>query len=265
MSAAHARASASVAVAFVAWCLAVPAWAQAPASQPAPPAPADPARRADGPRWRADAPMAAEMADRIVAVARDVSPELAAEIEKARTESPDRMAQSMRQNARRLMGLAVLKDRNPDLYAIRVEELRLQLELRALGEQWRAANEAKDASRAQQLSQQIDAKVRSQVDVDLKARAQELVALDAQLKSLREELVDEQRRMAERVAERIEAVKSGQPMPGRDRDRAGPGGDQGDSRRPPRPRPDERAPADGTPAGAPASGAGAPSGPAGAP
>ena len=274
MSAAHARASASVAAALVVSFLASPASAQAPPAGQAPPAakspsepartpvdgpaadrdgPRDPARRGDGSRWRADAPMAAEMADRIVAVARDVSPELAAEIEKARTESPERMAQSMRQNARRLMGLAVLKDRNPDLYAIRVEELRLQLELRALGEQWRAANEAKDASRAQQLSQQIDAKVRSQVDVDLKARAQELVALDAQLKSLREELVDEQRRMAERVAERIEAVKSGQPMPGRDRDRdrAGPGGGEpGDPRRPQRPRPDERAPADGKPSGA---------------
>jgi hypothetical protein len=269
---ARARPSAAIAAALVVSCLAVPVWAQAPASGPVPPAatapvepvrtpadgaPADrdglrdPARRGEGPRWRADAPMAAEMADRIVAVARDVSPDLAAEIERARTESPDRMAQSMRQNARRLMGLAVLKDRNPDLYAIRVEELRLQLELRVLGEQWRAATEAKDAARAEQLSQQIDAKVRSQVDVDLKARAQELVALDAQLKSLREDLAGEQRRMAERVAERIEAVKSGQPMPGRDRDRAPPpGGESGDPRRPPRPRPDERAPVDGAPSGA---------------
>jgi len=46
-------------------------------------------------------------------------------------------------------------------------------------------------------------------------------------------------------------VKSGQPMPGRDRDRPAPaGGDSGDPRRPPRPRPDERAPVDGAPAGA---------------
>jgi hypothetical protein len=37
------------------------------------------------------------------------------------------------------------------------------------------------------------------------------LALDAQLKSLREELAEEQRRTAERVRERIEAVKSGQP------------------------------------------------------
>ena len=199
-----------------------PPGAAAPAPEPpdAPPGAEAPARepgrrgegRGDGMRWRADAPMAAEMAERVIAVARDVSPELAAEIEKVRAETPDRMSQSVRMNARRLVGLSVLKDRNPGLYAIRVEELRLQLELRALGEEWRAATAAKDDARAATLAASIEAKARAQVDVDLKARAQELVALDAQLKSLREELVDEQRRTAERVRERIEAVKSGQPQ-----------------------------------------------------
>ncbi len=200
-----------------------PPAAPAPPAVPAPPEaapPADaPARepgrrgegRGDGGRWRGDAPMAAEMAERVIAVARDVSPELAAEIEKVRAEIPDRMSQSVRMNARRLMGLAVLKDRNPGLYAIRVEELRLQLDLRDLGERWRAATAAKDEANAAALAAQIEVKARAQVDVDLKARAQELVALDAQLKTLREELVEEQRRTAERVRERIEAVKSGQP------------------------------------------------------
>ena len=69
--------------------------------------------------------------------------------------SPDRMSQSMRINARRLMALSVVKERNPELYAIRVEELRLQLELRALGEQWRAATEAKDEPKAAALAATI--------------------------------------------------------------------------------------------------------------
>jgi hypothetical protein len=109
--------------------------------------------------------MAAEMAERVIAVARDVSPELAAEIEKVRAEIPDRMSQSVRMNARRLMGLAVLKDRNPGLYAIRVEELRLQLDLRDLGERWRAATAAKDEANAAALAAQIETKARAQVDV----------------------------------------------------------------------------------------------------
>ncbi len=173
--------------------------------------------------------MSQEMVDRVVAVARDVSPELAAQLEKLRTESPEQMSQAMRQNARRLMALAVIKERNPGLYAVRVEDARLQLELRKLGDQYRAAVQAGDAAASESIGAQIAAKVRAQVDVDLKARAQELVALDEQMKALREELVAEERRTSERVAERIDAVKKGQLI--QERGMFGEGG-------PRRPKPD---------------------------
>ena len=156
--------------------------------------------------------MSPEMVERVLAVARDVSPELAAQLEKVRSAAPEEMSQAMRQNARRLVALAILKDRNPALYAIRVEDVRLQLELRKLGEDFRAATEAGDAAKAAALDAQIAAKVRTQVDVDLRARAQELVALDEQVKSMRDELVKEQRDTEARVAERIEAVRKGQPI-----------------------------------------------------
>jgi len=204
------------------------AFAQQPASPPAPAAPGAPVasspaeppaaapeqgpRRGDSPRWRPDGPMSPEMVERVLAVARDVSPELAAQLEKVRSAAPEEMSQAMRQNARRLVALAILKDRNPALYAIRVEDVRLQLELRKLGEDFRAATEAGNAAKAAALDAQIAAKVRTQVDVDLRARAQELVALDEQVKSMRDELVKEQRDTDARVAERIEAVRKGQPI-----------------------------------------------------
>jgi len=169
-------------------------------------------RRTDGMRWRPDGPMPQEMVDRVIAVARDVSPELAKQLEEKRNVAPDDMSQAMRQSARRLVALAVLKERNPELYAIRVEDVRLQLELRALGEAFRAAQTAGDAAKAKALETQIAAKVKAQVDVDLKARAQELVALDEQMQKMREDLVQEQKRTAERVSERTEAVKKGEPI-----------------------------------------------------
>lgn len=218
-----------------------PATASDPAEGPAPrpAAPQDPSRR-DGGRWRPDGPMSPEMVERVLAVARDVSPELAAQLEKMRAESPEQVSQAMRQNARRLMALAVIKERNPGLYAVRVEDARLQLELRKLGDQYRGAVQSGDAAAAESIGAQIAAKVRAQVDVDLKARAQELVALDEQMKSLREELVTEERRTAERVAERIDAVKKGQPI--QERGMFGEGGprrpkaDGGDAPKPANPK-----------------------------
>ena len=169
-------------------------------------------RRTDGMRWRPDGPMPQEMIDRVIAVARDVSPDLAKQLEEKRSVAPDDMSQAMRQSARRLVALAVLKDRNPGLYAIRVEDVRLQLELRTLGEAFRAAQTAGDAAKVKALETQIAAKVKAQVDVDLRARAQELVALDEQMQTMREDLVQEQKRTAERVVERTEAVKKGEPI-----------------------------------------------------
>jgi len=186
-------------------------------------------RRTDGMRWRPDGPMPQEMIDRVIAVARDVSPDLAKQLEEKRSVAPDDMSQAMRQSARRLVALAVLKDRNPGLYAIRVEDVRLQLELRTLGEAFRAAQTAGDAAKAKALETQIAAKVKAQVDVDLRARAQELVALDEQMQAMREDLVQEQKRTAERVVERTDAVKKGEPI--QERGMFGEGGGRGGRQR----------------------------------
>ena len=193
-------------------------------------------RRGDAMRWRPDGPMPQEMIDRVIAVARDVSPELATQLAEQCTKSPDEMSQAMRQSARRLVALAVLKERNPDLYAIRVEDVRLQLELRTLGDAYRAAQTAGDATKTAALGVQIAAKVRAQVDIDLKARAQELVALDEQMKAMRDDLVKEQRNTDARVAERTEAVKNGQPIQERGMfGEGGAGGGGGERRGKPRP------------------------------
>ena len=186
-------------------------------------------RRTDGMRWRPDGPMPQEMIDRVIAVARDVSPDLAKQLEEKRSVAPDDMSQAMRQSARRLVALAVLKDRNPGLYAIRVEDVRLQLELRTLGEAFRAAQTAGDAAKAKALETQIAGKVKAQVDVDLRGRAQELVALDEQMQAMRDDLVQEQKRTAERVAERTEAVKKGEPI--QERGMFGEGGGRGGRQR----------------------------------
>lgn len=209
--------------------------APAPASAPQPPAPAvggavepaegpalrgaedgprrpDGQRRGEGLRMRGDGPMTPEMVERVMAVARDVSPELAERLEAARADSPEELARAMRQGARRLVALAIVKERNPDLYAIRVEELRVQLELQRLGAEYRAAMDAGDADRAREVESRIAGKARAHADLDLKARAQELVALDEQVRVLRDQLADEQRRTEERVAERIDAAKGGRPL-----------------------------------------------------
>ena len=111
-----------------------------------------------------DGPMPQEMVDRVIAVARDVSPDLAKQLEEKRNVAPDDMSQAMRQSARRLVALAVLKERNPGLYAIRVEDVRLQLELRSLGEAYRAAQTAGTPPRRRRRRQIAESEGEGSVD-----------------------------------------------------------------------------------------------------
>lgn len=170
--------------------------------------------RADGARGDGGrrGPMSAEMVDRIIEVADDVSPELGKIIREKRNASPEELSQAMRQNTRRLIGLAVLKERNPDLYKTRVEELRVQLELRVLGEQFMKAQADGDKAAMETLGAQIDQKVSRQIDLDLKARAQELLVLSQQMDNLRHELESAQANKDARRKEVSDAVRSGQPV-----------------------------------------------------
>ncbi len=159
--------------------------------------------------------MSAEMFEQVIAVAKDVSPEMGEKLEQLRDLPPEEKVQAMRQNARRLVTLVVLKKRNPELYDTRVKELRVQLELHGLGEKFMTAEAKKDSAAMATLGAEIEKKVKIQVELDLKARAQELRAMDQQLVDLKKELEVEVKERADRVAERVEAIKKGQPIKGR--------------------------------------------------
>lgn len=174
--------------------------------------------RADGPRRGGRPMLTPEMFEEVIAVGMDVSPEFGKQLEGLRKLSPEQKMQAMRQNAPRLLSLAFLKERNRKLYDARVGELRVQLELHALGEQYVTAERAGDTAAMNALLPEIQKKVRQQVDMDQRAKAIELKALDEQLAKLKKELEEDIARTDERVAERVEAVKKGQPVGGRRRD-----------------------------------------------
>lgn len=153
---------------------------------------------------------------RVIEVAHDVSPDMGKQLAaSSATVSPDEMSHAMRQNARRLIALAVLRERNPDLYQTRVQDLRLQMELQALSGRYMAAKAAGDATELAKLDGEIATKAKRQVEADLKARGQELKALSDQLDEMRKDLQAALSETSERVAQRIEAVKTGQVDKGR--------------------------------------------------
>ena len=76
---------------------------------------------------------------KVIAVAKDVSPEWAAQLSVLHEEDPDALLSNIRRSGRRLLGLAMLRDRDPGLYTVRVGELRCKRELATAGSAYREA------------------------------------------------------------------------------------------------------------------------------
>jgi hypothetical protein len=171
---------------------------------------AAPAGAQQVPPAAAAASAAQDPAERIIAVARDVSPEWAASLEKVRESDPAGFERATGVLAKRLKALAVLKDRKPQLYALRVEELRIQGEVTALADQWRSAMATGRTEEAAGIEKDLRAKVGTMVDLNLRSRAMELAELDEVMRSMRGDLERDARARDTTVAEALEAYRRGE-------------------------------------------------------
>lgn len=159
---------------------------------------------------KAPAPAAQDPAERIIAVARDVSPEWAASLEKVRERDPAGFERATGVLAKRLKALAVLKDRKPQLYALRVEELRIQGEVTALADRWRSAVGTGRTEEAAGIENELRGKVGTMVDLNLRSRAMELAELDEVMRSMRGDLERDARARDTTVMEALEAYRRGE-------------------------------------------------------
>ena len=153
--------------------------------------------------------LSTEQMDRIIAVARDLSPELAARLDEARSRDADSFRSALGSQAKRLGSLAVLRDRRPELYAIRIQELRLEAQVLALGEQLHSAIDAGRTDDAARLEATLRPLVLSFVDSNLRSRAVELASLDAMMRELRVDLERDARERTDTVEQWVKALRDG--------------------------------------------------------
>jgi|GEM_PF-1920645 len=138
------------------------------------------ARRGGSPRQLSE-----QEIDKVIATAREIDASWAEMLEKMRAKDPVKLRERIGMVAGKLMGLSMLRERQPELYQVRVESFRLQRQIRKVIDQLAQARESKDQAteavtliQAQQLAGTL-------VDLELKARAYELVAIDKALKESR--------------------------------------------------------------------------------
>jgi len=157
--------------------------------------------------------LSAEELEEVIAVAAEISPEWGAGLRERLATDPEGLRKAVVNAGPRLLGLTMLKRSHPELFALRVEDLRIQNELKSLVSEYRSRVEAGDASAAA-IEAKLREKVQRQVDLDLRASAMELQALDEQLKRLVEQLKAETLQRSERVERALAEIKAGnEPKP----------------------------------------------------
>ncbi len=153
------------------------------------------------PRGRGRGPGSEVDFERMLLVVADISPEWASSLRTRLSDDPEAAREDFRRHGRRLFGLVMLKEKNPRLYAVRVAELALKKGMKETAAEYHRVL-ASDPTRAESIAGRLREMTAESVDLELRARAMELEALDQAVRELRERLLGE---VEEREA-RIDSV-----------------------------------------------------------
>jgi hypothetical protein len=131
--------------------------------------------------------LSATMIGRCLEVAREVDPRLAGRLEAIRRDRSEQDFRRAMAHARHLVGLAQLKEENPQLYGVKVAELRLDAQVDRLMSRLIGARRASSPDAAD-IEGELQNLVKAQVGYSLVARGMYLRSLEKHVKSLRDEL-----------------------------------------------------------------------------
>ncbi len=161
----------------------------------------DPDRR----RGRPGRSLTPKLVEQWLEVARAVEPALAKRLEELRQRRPGPAFERAIHNARHLVGLARLKERDPQLYALKVRELRLDAQIDSVLKQLAGMSQTSSEA-AETIEAHVRGLVRQQVAASIASRGMYLLRLKENLKSLQEQLAHDAANFEEAVERRMEAL-----------------------------------------------------------
>lgn len=126
--------------------------------------------------------------ERFIDVAEDIEPGWAKTLRERLESDREATTKAIRQNGHRLVGLVMLKERNPGLYDMKVKELQAQIEARKVARQYHEAkdnNRDDDCGRAMERMREVCERI---INLQLWQRANELNSLEIFVKEQRESL-----------------------------------------------------------------------------
>lgn len=149
--------------------------------------------------------------DRALQILAELDPESAKRLTELRERDPAAFQRDFARFGRRLIGLMELEKRQPELFKVRLRELRLEVEERKLAEKIRQLREQNKVGEADALVPQLREKVKEHQGCRIQARGWELVLLDQHIKAMREQLQKDTENFDASIEPRVQMLLKGEP------------------------------------------------------
>lgn len=138
--------------------------------------------------WRTDETrgrrLTPEQIDTAMNIIHELDPDRADRFERLHERDPRAFERALTRHARGITGLVWIKDKNPELYELKLQELRLDKQVKTLARRIRQVEPA----RRESLAEELRGLVRQQVNINLRVRAEELLLLENHVQSMRDQL-----------------------------------------------------------------------------
>ncbi|MEE9129814.1 MAG: hypothetical protein V3T84_07320 [Phycisphaerales bacterium] len=148
-----------------------------------------------------------EMIEECLEVAHEVKPQLASRLERLRRDSTEaQFEQAMRRNARHLLNLVRLRERNPGLYDLKMRELQTGEQIQRVTAQLREALDTGSTAHAQILETELHALVQLQASQSIEARGRYLLRIQEHMEALKQQIEDEASNFEQTVERRFQEI-----------------------------------------------------------
>ncbi len=162
---------------------------------------------------RGDRTLTPEMIEQTMRVAEEVDPDLAAQLRAMCESDPEAFERIIRRQGRRLASLVDLRQSDPDLFEVKVTELKLDAEMRRVAHDvGRIRDElGMDSSEAVASIEELRLLMRGRVAIGIRAQHLYIERLEQHVVAMRERLTETEEHFDEVVEERLDRILSVPP------------------------------------------------------
>ena len=147
-----------------------------------------------------------EHLDEVIAVVREIDPQVAERIENAKEDRPGAKLMMIRRSFPQVFDLVKLREDDPAMYELRVEDVRMHKQAGQLARQYHQAKRDEDDRAADDFEDELEELVEAHFDVRQEIRELELERLEQRVEALKEALDDRKRDKNDLIDDRLEKM-----------------------------------------------------------